>query len=361
MTSGTSGPVASTDAGRTPLLRAARDVQRGFGMVGHAHVQTILGSVLPVRPLPALRNFDTWETPVAVDAAVRVRVSNFFPHQPMLLLVHGFTGSSDSSCVLRAAVHGVRHGYTVARVDLRNAGGTHSLSRGLFNMQQWRDLGPVLTCLHSQYRPPRLYVIGFSLGGTLILNLLGRAPEHQEMVEAVVAINPPIDIPRAVGRVGEPRNRFYTWSFLSRLHRGVAVKRRLGHRYPDSRRIGCRTVPEFDRRLVLPETEYSELGDYYEDASAIGWIERIRTPMALIASRDDPLVPAAMFAEVRDRGSVLLTDYGGHLGHLELHRGGLRPWAAEVALRYFAHLERSQCWQPQVCAPSAEAQRAGTC
>ncbi len=322
-------------------LRAVADALGGTRrIVGGGFTPTVLSRVLAPRRSAALAGARSDYVRVAPNAALRLRVHGEPGCERLVLLVHGYTGSSDSSSVRRAALQALAHGFAVARVDLRNAGGTHHLCDGLFNLDQWSDLGPVVRHLQGRSRPRALYGLAFSLGGSALVNLLARAPEHQAAFAGAMVVNAPLDIPAAIACVNSARNRFYARSFLARLLRDVEIKRRLGATYPDPRGLRCRTMPEYDAHFVLSETAHPSLHRYYEQASAAPHLHAIGIPLAILASRDDPLVPAATFsaARVGARTEVVLVDRGGHVGYLEWQDRRLRSWAAEVALRYFGGL-----------------------
>jgi len=314
---------------------------------------TILAGFYPAPAPRALPTASTLEIRVSPCARVRVFAHVGRAHGAMVVIVPGFTSHAGSRAVMRAAAQACAREYSVVRVNLRNGGRTHALCDGLFNLQQWADVGEILQDLVLRFRPSALYALGFSLGGALLLNLLGRRPALSELVRGVVAINPPVDIPRAVACVNLPRNRIYAWLFLRSLIHDVEVKRALGWTYPDPRSPRPRTVPEYDWRFVLPETDFRSLDDYYAASSALPWLNRIRCRTAILSSRDDPLVPPTTIEAACREGchlNVILLERGGHCAYPERHGLALRSSAVEMALDFFGQSAGAD--RPASCRPT---------
>lgn len=320
--------VAATSAERAePWLAAAISASEG---VRGGHAQTVLARLLPAaypRSLPPPRTVDV---EVAEGTKLRVEVTLNRHDSPMLVLVHGLAGSSRSGYMVRTAAEAFRRGYSVTRVNVRNAAGTHHLCRGLFNILQWPDVGAVLERLHAEYPGRRMIAAGFSLGGNSLLNLVGRERRYAELLAGVVAVNAPIDICRSVAQVCRPENRFYMRAFTWKMVRDIQIKRRLGEPYPEPVWRDLPTVPDIDLKFVLPETPFRTLKDYYTEASASPYIRNIEIPVEIISALDDPIIPPQMIADVPSYAasvSVRLVGNGGHIGYL--HRTGLelRFWA----------------------------------
>jgi predicted alpha/beta-fold hydrolase len=349
----TSWPRARADA--TPAVAGARwlrDPDRvPPGMLRGGHRQTVLARLVPTaypRRLPRPVDLDV---DVAPGARVRVVLTLHAPHAPLLVLVHGLAGSAHSKYMLRTTAEAWSRGWSVARVNLRNAGGTHHLSRGLFNLLQWPDVGRVLERLVETLPSRRVAAVGFSLGGTLLLNLVAREPAPAALLAGLVAVNPPLDIPRSVARVCSPENRLYMRIFTRSMIHDVRVKRRLGEPYADP--AGIASVPDYDRRFVLAETGCDTLDGYYAAASAFPHLGAVRVPAAILSAHDDPLIPTGMIADAAATAphlAVRLVPHGGHVGYLVRRGTTFRFWAAAAALDFLETLAPAPRHDPVVLA-----------
>ena len=77
---------------------------------------------------------------------------------------------------------------------------------------------------------------------------------------------------------------------------------------------------EFDNWYTAPAVGFRDALDYYQQSSASQFIHAICTPTTIIASKDDPLVPFAMFDDERvsypSCVRLIATDQGGHVGFI---------------------------------------------
>ena len=82
---------------------------------------------------------------VSDESAVRLELNRpGGPSRGTLLLAHGMGGSAESAYMRRTAAQALRRGWTTARMNLRNCGGTEALSRTLYNAGQSDDAARVL-------------------------------------------------------------------------------------------------------------------------------------------------------------------------------------------------------------------------
>ena len=78
---------------------------------------------------------------------------------------------------------------------------------------------------------------------------------------------------------------------------------------------------EMTRRFVAAYTEYASIEEYLAQYTlSPQMLMASPTPVAIITSRDDSVIPVRDFEGLAARGSVLsydLTDRGGHCGFIE--------------------------------------------
>ncbi len=113
-----------------------------------------------------------------------------------ILVIHGFTGSTQSMLPLGEAYH--QAGYTVCGPRLKGHG-THYEDMEQSSYEEW------IASVEEGYawlkeRCETIFVTGLSMGGTLTLYMAERHPE----VKAIVPINAAIDIPDMAGALKDP-------------------------------------------------------------------------------------------------------------------------------------------------------------
>jgi len=315
------------------LTRQPFEAYRAPRWIPGGHLQTLIPAVWPSRRrAPASQRFVTEVEP---GSSVEVLVSRPYGDVPALgtlLVVHGLGGSADSRHPVETAREALQRGWVVARVNLRNCGGTAALASTLFNAVQSDDIGAVLADLADRGLPRPFGVLGFSLGGTLTLRYAGQSGDSC-IADAVAAVNPPIDLGVSARVIDRPANLVFKLAYtyaLCRMLDEIREDREVPG--PPARWQQIRSVRRFDELFVVPAAGFADADEYYAAASATTILEDIRRPTLVIASRNDPVVPVEMFEVHHGRNERIHFHHpsqGGHMGYWRT-QGGF--WAAEAAV-----------------------------
>ncbi|MDR3739122.1 MAG: alpha/beta fold hydrolase [Terracidiphilus sp.] len=311
-------------------------------VLANAHAQTLAGNYLP-RPrleLPVEREV------VEVDPTDGSRVRCDSSWQPetvrgerlTVVLVHGLEGSSESGYVRGIAGRAWAKGWNVVRMNMRNCGGTESLTPTLYNSAQSGDVGAVID--HCRLRgAQQVALVGYSMGGNLVLKLAGEWGARDPLL-ATAGVCPAIDLAAGSDALHEPVNRAYEWHFLrglmARLHRKAAL---LPSIY-DANVGPVRSLREFDDKVVARYCGYRDANDYYYRAAGARVVEGIARPTLIVRSLDDPFI--RLTAETRDKlkanSNITLveTQHGGHCAFLSEERGESIHWAEALVIRWLA-------------------------
>jgi len=246
---------------------------------------------------------------------------------PLVLLVHGLTGCQDSVYMRATAQHLVAQGYSTLRLNLRGAGPSRSRCRFWYHAGRSDDLATVIQKLDPTLTEQGLIVIGFSLGGNILLKYLGERGEAAPVL-AAATVSAPIDLAATSRCMMELRNsRYHRW-LLDRMRTEATAP---GADVTDEERravAAARTVYEFDDTFVAPRNGFGTADRYYAGCSGRRFLGDIRVPTLLIHAADDPWIPIEPYRSFswRDNDMLvpLLADHGGHLG---FHgRNGPPPW-----------------------------------
>jgi predicted alpha/beta-fold hydrolase len=249
-----------------------------------------------------------------------------------VVMVHGLEGSSQAGYMRSLSAAVVRAGFAAHRFHMRTCGGTEHLCATLYHAGLTSDLESVLRQLHGENSAP-VYLVGFSLGGNVVLKLAGElGGAGPALIRAVCAASTPLDLEACARRIAEPRNRLYQMRFVRRMRaRGIATGR-----YQARDFAGLRSVWEIDDRITAPSFGFGGAQNYYRTQSAVRFLDGIRVPALLIQARDDTFIPFDIFATSALRANpniqLCATEYGGHLGFL-----GRRPhrlWLDETILEW---------------------------
>ncbi|HJS97474.1 MAG TPA: alpha/beta fold hydrolase [Terriglobales bacterium] len=257
-----------------------------------------------------------------------------------VLIVHGLEGSSESQYVLGATAKALAAGMNVVRMNVRNCGGTEALGPTLYHSGLSADVGVVACTLLVEEKLPRLALLGFSMGGNLVLKMAGEwGREAPPELRALCAVSPAVDLAPSAAALHRPSNWIYEQYFLWSLRRHMRRKARLyPGRYEARRLRRVWTLQQFDDRITAPYCGFTSAADYYARASAARVVERIAVPALLIHSNDDPFIHILPETRARLRANSCVqyieTEHGGHCGFLADPDGYDGRWAERTLVEF---------------------------
>src|SRR5581483_7823325 len=136
------------------------------------------------------------------------------------IVVHGLEGSSDSSYAVGIAAKGLAAGMNVVRMNQRNCGGTDRLAPTLYHSGRSGDVAKVTENLIEVDGITSLALVGFSMGGNLVLKTAGEwGREPPSELRCVATVCPAMDLAASADALHEPGNRLYELYFLWKLRR----------------------------------------------------------------------------------------------------------------------------------------------
>src|SRR5215472_12652582 len=261
-----------------------------------------------------------------------------------VLLVHGLEGSSLSQYVIGTGSKAWNLGMNVVRMNMRNCGGTDHLGPTLYHSGLSSDVGAVLRALVEQKKLPRVGLVGYSMGGNLVLKLAGdwgRDSTTPPELKAVAAVSPAADLGPSADAMHEPANRIYEYKFLVSLMRRIRRKAEL---FPDLYKVPARwprTIREFDDVVTAPYCGFTGADDYYHRAAAARVVDRIAVPTLIIHALDDPFIRLTLEtrAKILSNPNITLleTEHGGHCAFLAQPNGYDGRWAERQMINFFLH------------------------
>jgi len=265
----------------------------------------------------------------------------------LVVLIHGLGGSAESEYIRATARGLLRCGFNVARVDLRGAGHSGNHSRGLYHAGRTDDIRDLLRQLvvlpeaQSPQGEPRVAVAGFSLGGNAVLKLLGEPLQGLPVVSGV-AVSAPLDLAVGSEHLHHMMFGLYERFVMNGLREDVARPGPESGLSDDEREVisTAKTVVEFDDAITAPRNGWRDAAEYYAVNSSGQYLPRIRVPVLVVHSLDDPMIPAGPYRsvdwdDVESHGFVrrAFTAHGGHVGFHQ--RGRVYPWYVAQMIRFF--------------------------
>ncbi len=296
------------------------------------HRQTLAGAFFPGRLPDERAVIRQIPLPDSDTLVVHDDCPSEWSHQnPVVVMLHGLAGCHRSSYLVRMAAMLNQHGVRTFRLDLRGCGAGFGLALKPYNAGCSDDVLAVLRAVTTWCPGSPISLFGFSLGGNIVLKLLGEAPDQlpSALVRAA-AINPPIDLARCTYGLSRWPLRHYDAYFVRQLlQRLRELQQRRADFVPPSFPRTPRRLVEFDDQFTAPRSGFHNADDYYQRCSSEQFIPAIRVPTLILTARNDPLIPVASFENLSPPNNVRLhiAEGGGHLGYLA-HANGqpAREW-----------------------------------
>lgn len=261
---------------------------------------------------------------------------------PLVILFHGLEGGSGShyAHALMAALAAI--GWRGVIPHFRGCGGELNRQPRAYHSGDFEEIAALLAAIRARAQQAPTFAVGISLGGSALLNWLGRnGPDAAQFLHAAAAVSAPLDLTAAGIAIGQGFNRIYTRHFLGSLRpKGVAMARRHPGLIDESRVKRVRSLYEFDDLVTAPLHGFAGTADYWSRASCMTWLDRIAIPTLVLNARNDPFVPAASLPTAAQVSPDVLLEQpatGGHVGFAMGPFPGRLKWLPRRLLQFFQY------------------------
>ncbi len=294
----------------------------------NAHAQTIWPALVrPIFPLPWNRERLELEDGDFLDVDWLVHGSN-----RLIITAHGLEGGSRRHYTTGLARLCTSAGWDTLAWNFRGCSGHPNRLARAYHSGATEDLRAVLQAVEATHRYQDVFLVGFSLGGNLILKHLGEAGGTPGLIRGAVAVSVPCDLRASAERLDQPDRQFYRQRFIRSLRARMALKRlQFGNQIPSDHSSPCRTFREFDDTFTAPLHGFESALDYWSQCSALRFLHAIRVPTLILNARDDPFLTPSCFPslEAESHPWVYLEapEKGGHVGFVSRESGSRRYWA----------------------------------
>ena len=268
--------------------------------------------------------------------------SGTLPDAPLVVLFHGLEGGSTSHYARALlALLGAR-GWNGVVPHFRGCGGTPNRLPRAYHSGDHAEVGAMLASIRSRVpAATTLYAVGVSLGGSALLNWLGRAGDDAaRTITAAAAVCAPIDLVAAGMAIDRGVNRIYAKHFLTTLRpKSLAIAARFPGLLDASRIRRVRTMWEFDDAVTAPLHGFAGTHDYWTRASSKPWLRSIGVPTLVLNARNDPFIPASSLPAASEVSRAVMLEQphaGGHAGFASGPFPGHVDWLPGRLLHYFA-------------------------
>jgi len=264
---------------------------------------------------------------VIVDGGNGVRLLGYHSVQPgqpgkaLIILIHGWEGSSESAYVQSSGKYLFGKGYDIFRLNLRDHGESHHLNEGLFHGALIDETVEAVSDICRLANGLPVYLIGFSLGGNFSLRVaLRQSLCRIANLKHVFAISPSLDPYKATRRIDESLP-FYRYYFLRKWKRSLRKKQALfPDRYNFNSILHLRTCLDLTIAIMPWYPEYSDYRLYFNEYTLLNdAFKDLSMPVTIVTAEDDPFIPVDDFRRLEKNPHLrlLIQRYGGHCGFLD--------------------------------------------
>lgn len=261
---------------------------------------------------------------------------------PIVVLFHGLQGSFRSSYI-QGMMHALHHaGFSSVLMHFRGCSGkTNRLPRS-YHSGDTGDATAWLNHLKKYYPNAPLFAMGYSLGGNMLLKLLGEQGSAS-LLKAAVSISAPMQLDISTKRMGRGFSKLYQYHLLKDLKSTLLQKYNMhdmqaitGIKREEVKNLN--NFYAFDGSYTAPAHGFHSADDYYRKSSARQFLKGIKTPTLIIHALDDPFMTDEILPDQTEMSSAIQLETYPHGGHVGFVGGSLlkpKYWLEERAIHYF--------------------------
>ena len=242
---------------------------------------------------------------------------------PIVILFHGLAGSYKSPYIQGVMGELAKHGYASVIMHFRGCSGKENSLPRSYHSGDSGDALSWITTIKSRYSNSKIFGVGYSLGGNMLLKLLGELGENSPL-HAAIAVSAPLQLDTCADAMTKGFSKVYQKHLLKALN--LALEKKFD-KHDMSKYINIKkeniknlkTFWDFDGAYTAPVHGFLSAQDYYTKCSSKQFLKSIKTLTLIIHSSDDPFMTKEIIPtkeELSDSITLELSDHGGHVGFI---------------------------------------------
>lgn len=250
--------------------------------------------------------------------------TNSNANTPIVVLFHGLTGSYKSPYI-KGLMHKLsKNNFNSVLMHFRGCSGEMNNFPRSYHSGETADALYFTQSLQKRYPNAKLYAVGFSLGGNMLLKLLGEEKENSPF-SAAVSVSAPMQLDVCADAINQGFSLFYQEHLMKGLRKSLRgkytkhdMKSLINFHKKDIKNL--KTFWDFDATYTAPIHGFKSAQDYYTKCSAKQFLKDIHTQTLIIHSIDDPFMNEKILPskeELSENITLQVTKYGGHVGFIE--------------------------------------------
>lgn len=271
------------------------------------HTQTIIGHIVPSETTP----LDLTQEVLILDDGDELFLEYLDQKSEFTVSIyHGLAGDSSADYVRRSGELAFELGWNIILVNHR---GAHEKARAIktYHSGRGEDAAAVIKWCRNKFSGSRQIALGFSMSGSILLNLLtGRYGTEQP--DFAIVVNAPLNLKSAAENLSVGLSKIYDYRFYLTLKALIQKKTKM--KMP----LLARTI-DIDEMYTSQVNGFKNADDYYKQCSAGKYLNNIKTRTFVLSAFDDPFIDVSDYVNGNWSSSVHLTllKHGGHMGYFD--------------------------------------------
>jgi uncharacterized protein len=255
----------------------------------------------------------------------------------LVIVSHGLEGNTERAYIKGMAKACYAEGYDILTWNYRGCGEEINRQLRFYHSGATDDLDTIIQHAVHSNRYSEINLIGFSLGGNLTLKYMGENRRLPGSINKIIAFSVPLNLHTSCLQISRPENILYSQRFLKSLRKKV-IQKASQHKVLDIGPLSrIKTLLDFDDYYTGPIHGFKNALDYYEQSSAIRYIDTIQHPTLIVNALNDPFLSPECYPhkQLRQHKYVQLEipNRGGHVGFTQFNKNGLY-WSEQRALAF---------------------------
>ena len=264
---------------------------------------------------------------------------NFESTKPIVILFHGLEGSYKSPYIEGIMKSLNADNYSCVLMHFRSCSGRDNRLARCYHSGDTKDAKEWIASLEQSFPNSPLFAIGYSLGGNMLLKLLG---EGTTALRGAIAVSAPLLLDVCANKMNKGFSKIYQFHLMKHLKKSLLRKYNQHDMHTligvDSNGVKkMKTFWEFDNTYTGPIHGFYSAQNYYEKSSAKQYLHSITTPTLIIHALDDPFMTPAILPEADEISPKVLLEIhpnGGHVGFISGTIFQPKYWLEERIIEY---------------------------
>lgn len=263
----------------------------------------------------------------------------------LVILLHGLESNSQANYITRLVHFFNEKGIDTLSPNFRGCGGEPNRYFYTYHSGKTEDIQEIVNHVLAEKTYKEIAMIGFSLGGNMLLKWLGeKSNALNEQIKVAAAISVPCHLSSSSAKLSRSENVVYARRFLTSLKKKISLKRYQSPEWFNWEKLAViKTIKEFDTIYTAPVNGYASADEYYEKNSCRNYLKNVEIPTLLLNALDDPFLSRHCMPFVEANANPKLffhfTRKGGHVGFHSPKIEGKIHWHEQKIVDFIcAHL-----------------------